>query len=148
MVDEAHERSISTDILLGLLKKVRYVSLSFVSWYTHSLLTSDDCARQIQRRRPELRIIVASATLEARSIASFFDARWIAWRLSIGHGNKHNFVFLSLQMKTTMLCMCWRPWIFNPHDATDICITHLKWNWSVRIYNKINILWSCPLQEK
>ncbi|MCO5576358.1 hypothetical protein L7F22_030167 [Adiantum nelumboides] len=50
MVDEAHERSISTDILLGLLKKV-------------------------QRRRPELRLIIASATLEARSIAAFFDTR-------------------------------------------------------------------------
>lgn len=48
MVDEAHERSISTDVLLGLLKK-------------------------IQRRRPELRLIIASATLEARSIAAFFD---------------------------------------------------------------------------
>ncbi|KAH7284655.1 hypothetical protein KP509_34G064900 [Ceratopteris richardii] len=50
MVDEAHERSISTDILLGLLKK-------------------------IQRRRPELRLIISSATLEARSIAAFFDTR-------------------------------------------------------------------------
>ncbi|XP_074357100.1 putative pre-mRNA-splicing factor ATP-dependent RNA helicase DEAH9 [Apium graveolens] len=48
MVDEAHERSISTDILLGLLKK-------------------------IQRRRPELRLIIASATIEAKSMAAFFD---------------------------------------------------------------------------
>ncbi|XP_028081046.1 probable pre-mRNA-splicing factor ATP-dependent RNA helicase DEAH9 isoform X1 [Camellia sinensis] len=47
MVDEAHERSISTDILLGLLKK-------------------------IQRRRPELRLIISSATIEAKSIAAFF----------------------------------------------------------------------------
>ncbi|XP_010686351.2 probable pre-mRNA-splicing factor ATP-dependent RNA helicase DEAH9 isoform X1 [Beta vulgaris subsp. vulgaris] len=47
MVDEAHERSISTDIVLGLLKK-------------------------IQRRRPELRLIISSATIEAKSIASFF----------------------------------------------------------------------------
>ncbi|XP_021766037.1 probable pre-mRNA-splicing factor ATP-dependent RNA helicase DEAH9 [Chenopodium quinoa] len=47
MVDEAHERSISTDVVLGLLKK-------------------------IQRRRPELRLIISSATIEAKSIASFF----------------------------------------------------------------------------
>ncbi|XP_066316920.1 probable pre-mRNA-splicing factor ATP-dependent RNA helicase DEAH9 isoform X2 [Miscanthus floridulus] len=50
MVDEAHERSISTDMLLGLLKK-------------------------IQRRRPELRLIISSATIEARSMSSFFNIR-------------------------------------------------------------------------
>ncbi|KAJ8761085.1 hypothetical protein K2173_000764 [Erythroxylum novogranatense] len=47
MVDEAHERSISTDVVLGLLKK-------------------------IQRRRPELRLIISSATIEAKSMAAFF----------------------------------------------------------------------------
>ncbi|KAI1388849.1 P-loop containing nucleoside triphosphate hydrolase protein [Hypoxylon trugodes] len=48
MVDEAHERSISTDILLGLLKKIR-------------------------KRRPELRIIISSATLQAEDFLSFFS---------------------------------------------------------------------------
>ncbi|KIV85498.1 hypothetical protein PV11_01189 [Exophiala sideris] len=47
MVDEAHERSLSSDILLGLLKKVK-------------------------KRRPELRIIVSSATLDAERFAEFF----------------------------------------------------------------------------
>ncbi|KAA3478963.1 putative pre-mRNA-splicing factor ATP-dependent RNA helicase DEAH9 isoform X2 [Gossypium australe] len=47
MVDEAHERSISTDIVLGLLKK-------------------------IQKRRPELRLIISSATIEAKSMSNFF----------------------------------------------------------------------------
>jgi ATP-dependent RNA helicase DDX35 len=47
MVDEAHERSLSSDVLLGVLKKIR-------------------------KRRPELRIIVSSATLQAEDFLNFF----------------------------------------------------------------------------
>lgn len=47
MVDEAHERSISTDVLLGLLKKIR-------------------------KKRPDLRIIISSATLQAKEFLDFF----------------------------------------------------------------------------
>lgn len=49
MVDEAHERSLSSDILLGILKKIR-------------------------NRRPEMRIVVSSATLQAEAFLNFFAA--------------------------------------------------------------------------
>ena len=48
MIDEAHERSLSSDILLGILKKIR-------------------------KRRPELRIVISSATLQAENFLRFFS---------------------------------------------------------------------------
>lgn len=47
MIDEAHERSVYTDVLIGLLKKV-------------------------QKRRKDLRLIISSATLDADAFKSFF----------------------------------------------------------------------------
>lgn len=48
MIDEAHERSLYTDLILGLLKK-------------------------ILKKRPELRILISSATIEAEKFATFFQ---------------------------------------------------------------------------
>ncbi|KAI5458563.1 P-loop containing nucleoside triphosphate hydrolase protein [Mariannaea sp. PMI_226] len=48
ILDEAHERTLSTDILMALLK-------------------------QISRRRPDLKIIIMSATLDAEKFQRYFD---------------------------------------------------------------------------
>ncbi|KAL5021560.1 hypothetical protein ScPMuIL_000715, partial [Solemya velum] len=48
MLDEAHERTIHTDIVIGLLRK-------------------------IQKKRTDLRLIVASATLDAEEVRDFFN---------------------------------------------------------------------------
>jgi ATP-dependent helicase HrpA len=48
IIDEAHERSLNIDFLLGYLKRLR-------------------------RRRPDLRIVITSATLDPERLASFFD---------------------------------------------------------------------------
>jgi pre-mRNA-splicing factor ATP-dependent RNA helicase DHX16 len=48
MIDEAHERTLHTDILFGLVKDVA-------------------------RFRPDLKLIISSATLDAEKFSKFFD---------------------------------------------------------------------------
>ncbi|GBB97167.1 hypothetical protein RclHR1_02930016 [Rhizophagus clarus] len=66
MIDEAHERSLYTDLLLGILKK-------------------------IQKKRPELRLIISSATLDAEAFYEFFNTN------TANDSSKDNVSIISLE---------------------------------------------------
>jgi hypothetical protein len=72
----------------GGAREVAIVFIEFGLWYLLELpacniwdlseIVTQMCAMnglQIQRRRPELRLIIASATLDAESFFNFFDSR-------------------------------------------------------------------------
>lgn len=71
MLDEAHERSIHTDVLFGLLKQVKHVRAIIVLW-SRCICLYPIVHVQAVKKRSELKLIVTSATLDAVKFSQYF----------------------------------------------------------------------------
>lgn len=65
ILDEAHERSLNTDILMGLLRKSK--SSSHIPSQS-STLTGSNLLKPVLSRRRDLKLIVTSATMNAAKV--------------------------------------------------------------------------------
>lgn len=74
VLDEAHERSLRTDMLMGFLKDIQKRRKAKVAAYAKKGKQVEHEAEADGQREPtELKIVVMSATIDAKRFSEFFD---------------------------------------------------------------------------
>jgi pre-mRNA-splicing factor ATP-dependent RNA helicase DHX15/PRP43 len=71
ILDEAHERTLATDILMGILYYAH--SSTLLSHFSDPFLVG--LVKEIAKRRSDLKIVVLSATLDALKFQKYFSTR-------------------------------------------------------------------------
>lgn len=75
VLDEAHERTLHTDILFAVIKDITYI-ICIASLYIF------DDVEDVMRRRGDLKCIIMSATLEAQKFSGYFRY-YVIWTVFI-----------------------------------------------------------------
>jgi pre-mRNA-splicing factor ATP-dependent RNA helicase DHX15/PRP43 len=84
VLDEVHERSMITDVLMGLIKVIREHFESISSSILYIFYCNIQIIRNLQQvaaTRPELRVVVMSATMETGNFRNYFDQRSVELKL-------------------------------------------------------------------